>query len=227
MILIGQYDSPFVRRVGIALQYYGLKFEHRPWSVWGNAAQIAQYNPLRRVPTLLLEDGAALVETFAILDYVDELESAKGTRLLVPRSGGERRDILRVAALAGGVADKAVTLLYSSLELMKPSPIWSERCRTQISESLAFLEGERAKRPSTCRSPTTSRSPEPAFVQELARAARAAARNANLTRSEHEGQLAHSAGGLHLHGRRRVRAHQAQIVERCARRAEAGRGLHP
>ena len=29
MILIGQYDSPFVRRVGIALTLYGMKFEHR------------------------------------------------------------------------------------------------------------------------------------------------------------------------------------------------------
>lgn len=146
MILIGQYDSPFVRRVGIALHHYGSKFEHRPWSVWGNAAQIAQYNPLRRVPTLLLDDGTALVDTFAILDYVDELVSAQQTRLLMPRSGSARRDILRVAALASGVADKAVTLLYSSLDLMKPSPAWTERCQTQVRESFAFLEAELARR---------------------------------------------------------------------------------
>ncbi len=146
MILIGQYDSPFVRRVAIALRHYGLPFEHRPWSVWGNAAQIAQYNPLRRVPTLLLDDGCALVETFAILDSVDEFVPAE--RTLIPRSGAARRDILRVAALASGVADKAVTLLYSALDLMQPSPIWSERCRTQIVESLAFLEAERAQRKS-------------------------------------------------------------------------------
>lgn len=149
MILVGQYDSPFVRRVGIALRHYGVTFEHRPWSVWGNAAQIAEYNPLRRVPTLLIQDGHALVDTFAILDYIDELVSAKGTGLLVPRSGPERRDILRIAALAGGIADKAVTLLYSSLDLMQPSSLWSERCRTQVVESLAFLEAERAKRSST------------------------------------------------------------------------------
>ena len=30
MILIGRYDSPFVRRVGIALTLYGMAFEHRP-----------------------------------------------------------------------------------------------------------------------------------------------------------------------------------------------------
>jgi hypothetical protein len=28
MILIGQLDSPFARRVGIALTLYGLPFEH-------------------------------------------------------------------------------------------------------------------------------------------------------------------------------------------------------
>jgi glutathione S-transferase len=149
MILIGQYDSPFVRRVAVALHHYRVTFEHRPWSVWGNAAQIAQHNPLRRVPTLLLEDGSALVETFAILDYVDEMLSAKGAGLLVPRAGTERRDALRVAALAGGIADKAVTLLYSALDLMKPSALWSDRCRTQIVESLTFLEAERTKRTST------------------------------------------------------------------------------
>ena len=67
----------------------------------------------------------------------------------MPRSGAARRDILRIAALAGGVADKAVTLLYSALDLMQPSAIWSERCRTQIVESLAFLEAERAQRESS------------------------------------------------------------------------------
>ncbi len=52
MILIGQYDSPFVRRVAIAMRLYGLPFEHRPWATFGDADQIAPYNPLRRVPTL-------------------------------------------------------------------------------------------------------------------------------------------------------------------------------
>src|SRR3954466_4401010 len=106
MILLGQYDSPFVRRVAITLHYYGLPFEHRPWSVWGDAEKIAQYNPLRRVPTLLLEDGTSLVETFAIIDPLDDLVAPE--RALLPRTGKRRRDGLRVAALAAGVADKAV-----------------------------------------------------------------------------------------------------------------------
>ena len=46
MILIGQFDSPFVRRVGIALDLYGLAFEHRPWSVFGDGDKIRSFNPL-------------------------------------------------------------------------------------------------------------------------------------------------------------------------------------
>jgi len=148
MILIGQYDSPFVRRVAVSLHHYGLSFEHRPWSVWGDADKLAEVNPLRRVPTLLLDDGSALVETFAILDSVDELAAESGAGPLVPRSGTLRRDVLRVAALAGGVADKSVVLLYSALDLMQPSQVWAERCRQQIVQTLALLEAERATRQS-------------------------------------------------------------------------------
>jgi glutathione S-transferase len=67
MFLIGQYDSPFVRRVAIALRLYDLPFEHKPWSTFGDADKIAPYNPLRRVPTLVLDSGEALIESTAIL----------------------------------------------------------------------------------------------------------------------------------------------------------------
>jgi glutathione S-transferase len=144
MILIGQYDSPFVRRVGIALRRYELPFEHRPWSVWSHAEQIAQYNPLRRVPTLLLDDGSVLVESFSILSALDDLVGE--ARALWPVRGPARLDALRVAALATGFADKAVVLLYSTLDLMKPSEAFKARCQTQIRETLAVLEKDRAAR---------------------------------------------------------------------------------
>jgi glutathione S-transferase len=144
MILIGQYDSPFVRRVGIALRRCSVPFEHRPWSVWGDAEQIAEYNPLRRVPTVLLEDGSVLVESFSILDAIDELVGAE--RALLPASGPQRRDGLRIAALSTGICDKAVSLLYSSLNLLAPSELWSKRCAQQILDTFAALEKERAAR---------------------------------------------------------------------------------
>ncbi|MFT5776854.1 glutathione S-transferase N-terminal domain-containing protein, partial [Hyphomonas sp.] len=72
MILVGMYDSPFVRRVGIALRLYGIAYEHRAWSVFGDAMKIMAYNPLVRVPTLVLDDGEALIDSAAILDALDD-----------------------------------------------------------------------------------------------------------------------------------------------------------
>jgi glutathione S-transferase len=144
MILLGQYDSPFVRRVAVTLRLYDLAYEHRPWSVWGDADKIAVHNPLRRVPTLLLPDGTALIETFAIIDALDELVPAE--RALLPRSGPVRRDGLRLVALASGLADKAVSLLYERMFRAQPSEDWMDRCRRQIVDTFAALEAELVKR---------------------------------------------------------------------------------
>ncbi|WP_437533651.1 glutathione S-transferase family protein [Sorangium sp. So ce726] len=146
MILIGQYDSPFVRRVAVALQHYGLAYEHRPWSVWADAESIARYNPLRRVPVLVTDSGEPLVESGAILDALDDLVGPD--RALLPRSGEARRAGLRVSALATGLADKAVSLLYEHVLRTgdRQSPVWVERCTAQIGETLDLLERERAAR---------------------------------------------------------------------------------
>src|SRR5690242_91308 len=98
MILIGQYDSPFVRRVAIAMRLYGLAFEHRPWSTFGEGDKIATFNPLRRVPTLVLDDGEALIESAAILDYLDDLVGPE--RAMLAANGPERRRALKTIALA-------------------------------------------------------------------------------------------------------------------------------
>ena len=145
MKLIGQYDSPFVRRVAIAMHIYGMPFEHVPWSVWGDADKLAKHNPLRRVPTLVLDDGVALIESFAILETLDERIGPD--RALLPRSGLVRREGLRISALATGLGDKAVSLFYEqALPDKKPSEVWMARCRSQIGETLDALERERGAR---------------------------------------------------------------------------------
>jgi glutathione S-transferase len=144
MILIGQYDSPFVRRVGIALRLYGLPFEHRPWSTFGDADEIAPYNPLRRVPTLVLDSGEVLIESTAILDYLDERVGA--SKAMIAEGGPRRREALKICALATGLGDKAVSLVYERLLHREKSDVWMTRCATQISGVLDALEADRAGR---------------------------------------------------------------------------------
>jgi glutathione S-transferase len=145
MILIGQFDSPFARRVGIALRLYGLPFEHRPWSVFSDAEKIRPYNPLTRVPTLVLDNGDVLIESHCILDYIDSLVPAD--RAMLPREEPARHQALKIAALAMGLAEKAVSLFYEMRLHQEASEVWVERCRGQIAGVLAVLEGGRAGRP--------------------------------------------------------------------------------
>jgi glutathione S-transferase len=142
MFLIGQYDSPFVRRVAIAMRLYGLAFDHKPWSTFGDADKIAPYNPLRRVPTLVLDSGEALIESHIILDYLDELVGA--AKAMIPPHGAERRRHLRLCALATGLGDKSVSLVYESVLRKEQLKLWVERCEAQVSGALDVLEQERA-----------------------------------------------------------------------------------
>jgi glutathione S-transferase len=142
--LVGQFDSPFVRRVAITLGLYGMPFEHRNWSVFRDSEKIATYNPMRRVPVLVLPTGEALVESSAIVDYLDEQVSEES--VLLPRSGPARRRGLRVCAQAFSLADKGVALVYENVvrEAGTQSERWSERCRLQVSDTLLAFENELA-----------------------------------------------------------------------------------
>jgi len=143
MFLIGQYDSPFVRRVAIALELYGLAFEHKPWSTFDDADKIAPYNPLRRVPTLVLDSGEVLIESHIILDYLDELVG--DAKAMIPPHGPERRRHLRIAALATGLGDKSVSLVYESVLRKEQLKLWVDRCEAQVLGALDALEKERGE----------------------------------------------------------------------------------
>lgn len=139
MILIGMFDSPFVRRVAISMQLLGMPYEHRSWSVGRDQVAIREYNPLGRVPTLVLDDGEALVESSAILDWLDD---QAGTQALLPRSGVARRQGLRLMAIATGAADKTVAQIYE--RNFRPQEKWHQpwldRCREQMDNALALLD---------------------------------------------------------------------------------------
>src|SRR5690349_13111818 len=110
MLLIGMFDSPFVRRVAVSLKLLEIKFEHKNWSVGRDQAQIRKYNPLGRVPVLVLDDGEVLTDSAAILDYLDGRVGRD--RALLPFTGAPRRRALALMALATGAAEKAVQQIY-------------------------------------------------------------------------------------------------------------------
>jgi glutathione S-transferase len=138
MKLIGQYDSPFTRRVGITMTLYGLAFEHSTWSVFGNADELGKVNPLIRVPTLVLDNSEALIETSAIVDYLDSLVPTE--KRLLPQHNPERYRVQQTVSFASGVSDMAVRLFYEQRLHDVPSAAFVSRVTKQITQTLAVIE---------------------------------------------------------------------------------------
>jgi glutathione S-transferase len=140
MILVGRYLSPFVRRVGVSLHQLGLPFERKILSTATDRAAIEAFNPLGRVPSLELDDGEVLIDSAAILDYVDEL--AGPAKALTPASGGERRQVLKIAAIGIGAVEKAVAAVYemNRRPAEKVHQPWLDQLLAQATGGLAALE---------------------------------------------------------------------------------------
>lgn len=140
MILIGLFDSPFVRRVAVSMKLLDLPFEHRAWSVGKDQVDIRRYNPLGRVPTLVLDNGETLVESGSILDYLDETVGAE--RALLPAKGAQRRLALKLMSIATGAADKGVAQLYEGIfrPAEKRHEPYVQRCHSQMNDALLELD---------------------------------------------------------------------------------------
>jgi len=140
MILVGQYDSPFVRRVAVTLHHYHMPFTRNPLSVFGDAKTVQGFNPLIRVPALVLASGESLIDSAAIIDCLDEM--AGPARALTPAHGPQRRRVLQIVALATGATDKAVAIFFERHFHSKKSisKEWEKRCLSQLSAALEKLE---------------------------------------------------------------------------------------
>jgi glutathione S-transferase len=140
MILTGQLDSPFVRRVAIALHIYGFPFEHNVISAYGDFDELLSLNPLGKVPALQLEDGNVLADSTLILDYLDRLAGAE--KSLWPASLEARAGLLAHVAVGVGLAEKAVE--FRTETVRRPSDKIDQprvdRVLAQISAALGWLE---------------------------------------------------------------------------------------
>jgi glutathione S-transferase len=140
MILIGRFQSPFVRRTAVTLKHYGMAFEHKSISAMTDRDAVKKYNPLARVPALAIDGGETLVDSAAIIDYLDEL--AGPAKALTPAKGAERRRVQQAVALAVGACEKAVTGIYEKAKrpAEKVHQPWLDQVDSQASDGLAALE---------------------------------------------------------------------------------------
>src|SRR5580698_4028192 len=105
MKLIGSLSSPYVRKVRIVMAEKKIEYKLELEDVWAPETKISEFNPLGKVPCLVMEDGESLFDSRVICEYLDTLTPVGK---LIPPSGRERAEVKCWEALADGVLDAAI-----------------------------------------------------------------------------------------------------------------------
>ncbi len=110
MKLYGMLDSPYVRRVAISLEYYGVSFEHFPLSVFSHFDEFTKVNPVVKAPTLVLDNGQQLMDSTLIINFFETL--ALPQHKLLPQETTALAEDLSILGLALAASEKAVQFVY-------------------------------------------------------------------------------------------------------------------
>lgn len=137
--------SPYVRKVMVTAMEAGLddRIERVETDVWSPDTDIAEDNPLGKVPALVADDGTVFCDSPTICDYLDSLH---GGPRLIPAEGPARWQALNLHALASGVMDAAVARVVESRA--RPEALrydgWLERQKGKIGRALDSLDQQAA-----------------------------------------------------------------------------------
>lgn len=146
MQLIGMLNSPYVRRVAIALNHYNLPFEHRPLSVFRDVEAFSQVNPLIKAPSFVCDDGEVLMDSTLILTYLQKITQtaadSEAPTNLMPQQIDSCRKTLRLLGLGLNACDKTVQVVYER-ELRpvdKQHQPWLDRVQSQVLAAYDLIE---------------------------------------------------------------------------------------
>lgn len=129
-------SSPFGRMAGVAIRETGVPIEERVVDVY-TASFLDPINPLRQIPTLVLDNGTGLYDSRVICRYVDALA---GGRLM---TAGNAWDVETRWSLAIGLMEAG---LQRRMESLRPDGEKSASVTAKLGERIdrALLHLERA-----------------------------------------------------------------------------------
>jgi glutathione S-transferase len=142
MILRSAPASTFGRKVKLAAAILGLSDRLEVTLTDTNDASdpIRQQNPLGKIPTLVMEDGMTLFDSRVIVEYLDHLA---GGGKIIP-NGASRFPVLRMAALADGIAEAVLLQVYETRYRPEDKRVatWVELQAGKVARGMAALEAE-------------------------------------------------------------------------------------
>ena len=134
MKLVGSLTSPYVRKVRVLLAEKGLAYELVEDNAWHAQTTVPRYNPLNKVPALVMDDGESIYDSMVITEYVDALDG----KPMLPRDPAARARARRDEALGNGLMDAGVAIfLERKREPSRQDAAWMARQKDKIDAALA------------------------------------------------------------------------------------------
>jgi len=140
MKLLSATPSPYARKVRIALIEKGISFELMTELPWNPGSAAPNFNPLGKIPVLVLDDGRVVHDSKVIVEY---LETLGRPPQLLPSDPSLRLAHKQIEATADGVCDAVVLIvLERSRAPALQSSDWIGRQLRKVEAGTGALEAE-------------------------------------------------------------------------------------
>lgn len=138
MKLYASQTSPYARKVRVVMAEKKIDYQMVEVDVWSPDTAIGQFNPLGKVPCLVMEDGGAVFDSRVIVEYVDTLTPVSR---MIPQGSRERLEVRCWEALADGLLDAALLarLEHTQREPAERSERWVRRQLGKIDSALVAM----------------------------------------------------------------------------------------
>ena len=144
MKLVGSLTSPYVRKVRVILAERNIAYDFLEESAWNPGTTVPRYNPLNKVPALVIERGETLYDSAVIAEYLDGISGGK----LIPAQPLARARVKRGEALGDGLADAGITaFLERKREASRQDAAWISRQLDKVNAAIATMASELGHKP--------------------------------------------------------------------------------
>jgi glutathione S-transferase len=140
MKLVASLTSPYARKVRIAMAEKRIECDFVAENVWAADTKVGAYNPLGKVPVLVLDDDLCLYDSRVITEYLDGVTPVSR---LIPEGGRERALVKRWEALADGITDAGVAIfLERKRDRAQQGADWIARQSGKLDSGIAAASRE-------------------------------------------------------------------------------------
>jgi glutathione S-transferase len=144
MKLLYTKTSPYARKVRIVAAEKRISLDLHEVVLADPQNAVPDYNPLGKIPVLLLDDGEPLYDSSVIVDY---LEQRTPVARILPQDTRARFQVKRWEALADGVCDSGVSIMLEKRRAEHlQDAAWIEKQQLKMARGLQRMEDDLGER---------------------------------------------------------------------------------